>query len=186
VLRPEFHRPKHSLEIAMKKHSIKSILKNLDLIIAGIAFVIIVIVTFGGVVMRYVFNNPIIWQEEIQVSLFVWVVFFGGSAAFRTHGHVEIAMVYDAVPQKGKKVLSVLIFVCVILTLSYFCVKSFELVKMFHTSNKSTSVLSIRSDVLYSIVPVCCILMIIRYVIASIQEFKELFSEEPKEKEMTV
>lgn len=170
----------------MKKYSLKSIITNLDLIIAGIAFVIIVAVTFGGVVMRYVFNNPFIWQEEIQVSLFVWVVFFGGSAAFRTHGHVEIAMVYDVMPQKGKKILSVLIFFSVILTLGYFCVKSFDLVKMFHTSNKSTYVLSIRSDILYAIVPVCCVLMIIRYVIASIPELKKLFSDEPKEKEMTV
>ncbi len=168
----------------MKKYSIQSILKNLDLIIAGIAFTAIVVVTFGGVIMRYIFNSPFVWQEEIQVSLFVWVVFFGGSAAFRTHSHVEIAMVYDALPRKGKKILSVLIFICVIFTLGYLCIKSFDLVKMFHTSNKSTSVLSIPSDVLYAIVPVCCALMIINYIIDSMQEFKKLFNGgEPKQKE---
>ena len=62
----------------MDKKKIKNIILNLDLYIAGLSFAVIVLVTFCGVLMRYVFHNPFVWEEEVQVGLFLWVVFFGG------------------------------------------------------------------------------------------------------------
>ena len=66
---------------------------NLDYIIAGIALSVLIIVTFGGVIMRYFLGNPIIWGEEVQLFCFVWTVFFGAGAAFRTGSHVAIDVI---------------------------------------------------------------------------------------------
>ena len=50
-----------------------------------------IIVAHGGVaglvilavVLRYVFNDPLTWGEELIVALFTWMVFIGAAAAVR-------------------------------------------------------------------------------------------------------
>jgi TRAP-type transport system small permease protein len=46
--------------------------------------VAIIAVLLGlGVILRYVFNDPITWSEEFVVTLFVWSVMFGIPSALR-------------------------------------------------------------------------------------------------------
>ena len=68
-----------------KKITLKSILTNLDAIITGTTLTICVILVNANVIMRYFFNNPIHWCEEVVTSLFVWTVFIGSSYAYRKH-----------------------------------------------------------------------------------------------------
>ena len=62
----------------------KKILSNLDLALAGVAFVILIVVTFGGVIMRYILSSPLAWAEEVQLWMFLWITFLGAGAAFRS------------------------------------------------------------------------------------------------------
>lgn len=146
-------------------------LKNLDVIIAGIALAILVVITFSGVVMRYVFSNPFVWQEELQVSLFLWVAFLGSSAAFRVKGHVEISMIFDRFSPKVQRVWSVVVYFIVAVSLIFLMVKSGDMVNMFLETNKSTPVLSIPSALIYSVVPVCSLLMLANFTIVTLEEF---------------
>lgn len=43
-----------------------------------------------GVVLRYVFNDPLTWSEEFVVTLFVWSVMLGMPSALRTRMHIRI------------------------------------------------------------------------------------------------
>jgi TRAP-type C4-dicarboxylate transport system permease small subunit len=158
------------------KTRIRIVLKNLDVIIASIALAVLVAITFFGVVMRYIFSNPFVWQEELQISLFLWVAFLGSSAAFRTKGHVEISMVFDRFSYKAQRVLSVLIYCIVAVSLIYLIFKSSDMVKMFFDTNKSTPVLSVPSALIYSVVPVCSLLMLCNYSVAT---WKDLFPKVP-------
>lgn len=45
---------------------------------------------FANVLLRYVFMSPFAWMEEGVVAIFVWLVFIGVSAAFRSHQHLRI------------------------------------------------------------------------------------------------
>ena len=45
-----------------KKNWLLTILVNLDLLIATAALIVLTLVTSGGVLMRYVVKNPILWQ----------------------------------------------------------------------------------------------------------------------------
>jgi TRAP-type C4-dicarboxylate transport system permease small subunit len=56
------------------------------IVVHGAIFVLVV----AGVVLRYVFNDPLTWGEELIVGLFTWMVFIGASAAVRTHMHIRI------------------------------------------------------------------------------------------------
>ena len=47
------------------KITLKGILTNLDAIITGTTLTICVILVNANVIMRYFFNNPIHWSEEV-------------------------------------------------------------------------------------------------------------------------
>ncbi len=46
--------------------------------------------TFSQVVLRYLFNHPVTWIEEISRYLFVWIVFLGSATAFRAGEHIKV------------------------------------------------------------------------------------------------
>ena len=58
-----------------KKFTLKDIVKNLDAIVTCTTLALCVILVNCNVIMRYFFNNPIKWSEEVVTSLFVWTVF---------------------------------------------------------------------------------------------------------------
>lgn len=71
-----------------KENKASAILMNLDIVVASIILAILIVLTFLGVVWRYIFNAPFTWLEEVQTSCMVWVVFAGAGAAFRSGNHV--------------------------------------------------------------------------------------------------
>jgi TRAP-type C4-dicarboxylate transport system permease small subunit len=56
---------------------------------AALVFLIIAL-TFFQVLLRYVFNSPVAWIEEISRYLFVWIVFLGSAVAFRSGTHIKV------------------------------------------------------------------------------------------------
>ena len=101
---------------------------NLDYIIAGIALIILVLVTFIGVIMRYFLGNPLIWAEEIQLLCFVWIVFFGAGAAFRTGSHVAIDVLVDLFPERVRKIVEIFGGIVILFILIYLLNKSLPLI----------------------------------------------------------
>ena len=105
----------------MKKISIKTILTNLDAIITGLTLSICVVLVNANVIMRYFFNTPIHWAEEVVTSLFVWTVFIGSAYAYRKHSHLGVDILVNILPDKirqvVKAVMSVVeLFVLIMLT----------------------------------------------------------------------
>lgn len=80
-----------------------NIFKQIDTMISVVALIVLICITFIGVVFRYVLGTPFSWLEEVQLALIIWIVFCGGRYAFETNSHVAIDMIYDMFPNKGKK-----------------------------------------------------------------------------------
>ena len=49
-----------------------------------------VALTFTQVVLRFIFNNPQAWAEEVSRYLFVWIVFIGAAVAIAHDAHIRI------------------------------------------------------------------------------------------------
>lgn len=71
-----------------KQNKIASVLMNLDIAVASAILAILIVLTFLGVIWRYIFDAPFTWLEEVQTSCLVWIVFAAAGAAFRTGNHV--------------------------------------------------------------------------------------------------
>ena len=69
---------------------------------------IMVLLVFGNVVLRYVFNSGITVSEELSRWLFVWLTFMGAIVALREHAHLGTDMLVAHLGPLGKKVCLVL------------------------------------------------------------------------------
>ncbi len=73
-----------------------------------------------AVVLRYVFNDPLTWGEELIVGLFTWMVFIGAAAALRSHMHIRIDVIGPVLSNPRMNwlnTLTVLIGLAVIVTM---------------------------------------------------------------------
>jgi TRAP-type transport system small permease protein len=72
-------------------------------VVMALALAVMVIMVFGNVVMRYVFNSGITVSEEMSRWLFVWMTFLGAIVAIKEHGHLGTDMLVSRLPLAGKK-----------------------------------------------------------------------------------
>jgi TRAP-type C4-dicarboxylate transport system permease small subunit len=120
----------------------------------------LIFITFFGVIMRYFFNKPISWQEEIMVFLILWVVFIGASYCFRQKSHIVIDLFVDMMPDKIKKWASVFIQIVIIIVLSYIGYFGYKAIIHYDNMGNNTNILKIPYLVKYASIPIGCILMI--------------------------
>jgi TRAP-type C4-dicarboxylate transport system permease small subunit len=62
-----------------------------------------VLLVFGNVVLRYVFNTGITISEEAARWLFVWMTFVGAIIALRKHAHLGMDSLVSRMPPLAKK-----------------------------------------------------------------------------------
>ena len=155
-----------------KENKVISILANLDIAVASVILTVLIVLTFLGVVWRYIFNNPFTWLEEVQTSCMVWIVFAAAGAAFRSGNHVAIEMIVDLMHAKMQKVMEWLISIVVVVVIGYLFKQSIGFIQVFIKSGRATSMLKIPYTVVYGIAIVSYIDMIISYFYSIIKGVK--------------
>jgi TRAP-type C4-dicarboxylate transport system permease small subunit len=65
------------------------------------------------VILRYFFNSPLYWVEELTLLLQIWVVFLGASIVLRKGGHPSLVFLQEKIADALKKPLLILIHVLV-------------------------------------------------------------------------
>lgn len=58
------------------------------------------ILIFVQVVMRYAFDNSLVWSEELARYMFVWLVYFAVSYTARREKHIRIDAAINLYPKK--------------------------------------------------------------------------------------
>lgn len=156
-----------------KSSSFLRALVNLDIAVSGVALVVLVVLTFCGVIARYAVGKPLSWIEEIQCLCIVWVVFGAAGAAFRTGSHVAIELIVDALPNALQKIAKLLITVIVVLTLLFLMKTSISYLQLFIRTGRTTSVLHISYVLIYVIAPVSCVLQIVNFFLVNVLGYSD-------------
>jgi TRAP-type C4-dicarboxylate transport system permease small subunit len=76
---------------------------------AVIAFCGIFLCVLVQVVLRYAFNSPLTWSEELARYLFIWCAFLGWIVASRRNSHLAMTFVVDRLPGAGRIAVAVLV-----------------------------------------------------------------------------
>jgi TRAP-type mannitol/chloroaromatic compound transport system permease small subunit len=62
------------------------------------------------IIMRYGFNRPTVWVNEMSAMLFGTFIILGGAYTARYNGHVPMDVVYNKFSKRGKAILDVISF----------------------------------------------------------------------------
>ena len=132
-----------------------------------VCMALILLLVVLQVVMRYVFNSPLTWSEELAVYIMVWMTFAGSVICMRDKEHVEVTILVDYLPrglQKLALVFSRLVSVVFLLVVIYY---GFDFVL------ENRTVVSVANNLnmalVYSIIPLSCLGMLY-YVVRSMMK----------------
>ncbi|WP_207459249.1 TRAP transporter small permease [Azospirillum sp. SYSU D00513] len=77
----------------------------------------------AAVVMRYVFETPIQWTEEMSGFLMIWIVMIGAVVAERDDQHLTIPLLTEALPNRiaaGVNLVTSLLSVGLLMALAWY------------------------------------------------------------------
>ena len=76
--------------------------------LASALFIMIGFIVSYEVIMRYIFNSPTIWVNEISRFLQIWATYLALTYTFHKNDFIRITVIYDNVGDKGKKILDLI------------------------------------------------------------------------------
>lgn len=74
-------------------------IQNIEEIIACVAIAVMLLAVMLNVFLRYVFNSPTAWSDELAVIGMAYVTFVGGAAAYKRNLHYGIDLIIEKLPQ---------------------------------------------------------------------------------------
>ena len=108
-------------------------------------------IIFLQVVLRYVFQSPFSWAEELARYLLIWITCLGSAYAIRDGMHISIGYLRSKLKDSAKTVVTVVVYV---MTLGFFiyCVKEGMLFSFAQWTQRSTA-MQIPMTIPYSAIP---------------------------------
>lgn len=138
--------------------------KAVEEISAGTFFFGGITLIFYGVIMRYGFNSPKAWVEEVVRYVIIWGVFLGFSIALRHNQHIQVDLLYDKLPPKLQKAVDVFATSVSIFFCSAYTYYGYVLVEArFHSGMVSLDV-GIPMWIVYLILPISGFLFTARFI----------------------
>ena len=91
-----------------KLRKILDVVTQIERYVCCVLLVAIMAVCFGSVVMRYVFNKPWSWSEEVIIVFLVWFGFLAMSVETYNDSNIAITGLYSHFPKPIQKACDVL------------------------------------------------------------------------------
>lgn len=135
------------------------------LLVVGMAILLIV-----SVVLRYVFNAPLQWSDELARLILVWITFLGAALATKRQKEIVVDVLDVWLSERLKKVVKSLADLLTIAFTAYLLVYGVKM-SQFAWMIKSDS-LRVPYTVFYAAVPVGALITLIYLVLRLIYRFK--------------
>lgn len=99
---------------------IKGSSKVLYAISMALGFFLAIIILYN-VILRYIFNKPTFWCEEVSSSMLIAITWFSAPEILRRGQHIRFDLFFDKLSEKGRGVVEIFLFMigvifCAILT----------------------------------------------------------------------
>jgi C4-dicarboxylate transporter DctQ subunit len=114
------------------------------------------------VVLRYVFNDSIIWAEELTRFAIIWMSFIGAGMGVRAGAHISVDLVTSFAPEGLRKLIAGTAVVCgVVFALGLFVYGGRLFLHALSTGQVS-SAMQLPMFYVYLIFPISAVLLAIR------------------------
>jgi TRAP-type C4-dicarboxylate transport system permease small subunit len=101
----------------MVEHESTSLIDRVAIVISRVAMMmvaVIVVIIFFEVIMRYLFERPTIWVNEMSLWLGGAIYLFSGLYVMQQRAHIRIFILYDMCPRWVQRIFDTIstIFIC--------------------------------------------------------------------------
>lgn len=128
-------------------------IRALQVVAAGLLGLDVALVSMQ-VILRFLFDNPQAWAEEVGRYVFVWVIFLGAIVALARGTHIRVTVVTDHMVRRGEAISRWLNWLLGIPTFGFVAWMGFQLA----WRNRATEFYTIDGAprvIYYLAVPVC-------------------------------
>ena len=150
---------------------------NLEEKILVLGIVIMVIILFMQVLLRFIFGSPFTWAEELARLIFIWISWLGISLGQRKMEHIKVTMVTDRIKGKTQNIILLLADIVSLIVLVIFIWQGVSLVATIFDMGTRTAALHVPRWIVYLSVPVSCLAMGVRLVADMARSLKGLKGE---------
>ncbi len=131
----------------------------------------VMVVTFWGVLDRFVFKLGSIWVEELARYTSVWAAFVGAGLGVKTGAHIGVEAFVVILPERYQKWLSLIAnLVGLVFCVGVVCI-CFDFLPKLYMSKQLSPAIRIPVWWAYASVPAGCVLMAFHYIIKIILPF---------------
>lgn len=151
--------------------SLKKLLDKITLTVSVVIFIAMVLLTTYQVGMRYIFKSPSSFSETLTRYLFVWLVILSATYVFGQNDHICISFVKDKMSGAVRKVVDLIInIVIIVFSATIMLYGGIVITKM--NMLQYDSILKIPTGLIYSIIPICGVLIIFYSILNIIADLK--------------
>ncbi len=149
----------------------KNILDQILKVVSVVLFIAMVLLTTYQVIARYVFKSPSSISEVLTRYAFVWLIIVSATYVFGQRDHIAITFLRDKFKGIGRKIIDVAIeCVIIIFSATIMVYGGFTVTQM--NMLQYDSMLNIPTGIVYSIIPICGVLIILYSIYNIIQSVK--------------
>ncbi|MGH6917812.1 MAG: TRAP transporter small permease [Geminicoccaceae bacterium] len=125
--------------------------------VVGALMLVMTVLVFANVVLRYLFGNSLPWVEELTRYMMIWLAYLGAGLALRAGTHVAVEIVQDAMPVPAVRLLRGVIAALILVFLAAVAWYGFAYAQF--AMRQSSAVLRLPLGLVYLGVPIGCTLM---------------------------
>lgn len=142
---------------------------------AIICMVVLTIIVFMDVILRYIFKQGFSWTQEVATLMLVWFSLIGMAIGVLERIHISIEMFTAKLPEKAIQVLECIDHILIAVfggTMVYY-----GLLIMNMTKLSTLPATKMPSSVLYVILPLSGLLVLLNAVLVAAKQDKKIFAE---------
>lgn len=136
-------------------------LRIVALDIASVMLAAMFVVFLIQIGARY-FNFRALWTLEACLTLWLWVVFWGGAFVLQEKDHVKFDMAYLAVGKKTRKVFALVSAIAISGGMLAALPATWSYISFYQI--KKSMVIGIRLDIVFSIYAVFAVMVVVNYL----------------------
>ena len=142
--------------------------------LASALFIAIGFIVSYEVIMRYLFNSPTIWVNEVSRFLQIWATYLALTYSFHKNDFIRITVIYDRLNDKGKKILDFISFIFILIFSSFVVyfgwLIAYDSLKVGRTSS---TILDVPSFLTEFAIPLCFAFLVLRVILEAIKYIRD-------------
>ena len=107
-------------------------------LIGGLLVLAMTLIGLLQVVMRYIFNSPLTWTEELARYIFVYITFLGASVLLYERSHLFVEIIFNNLKPAVKRIVQLIIDI-IVCGFSVFLIFSSRTAMFFQKGSHSTA-----------------------------------------------